>query len=106
MPRPEDSYDDWFAAGMAVFWRSTDPADFPPLDNRAAQRAWLGGFGAAWAECPQNSDEPWCDEEVDIALTMALDGREGLLECRELNGFPFRSFLCALCVSEVNPYFL
>lgn len=79
MPRPGDSTDDWFAAGMAVFWRSTEPADFPPIDDRDAQRAWLGGFGAAWAECPDATDG-WCDEDLDVALTLALKGRERLLQ--------------------------
>jgi hypothetical protein len=39
---------DWFGAGAAVFQGSTDPGDFPALDDQEAQRRWLGGFGAAW----------------------------------------------------------
>lgn len=69
----------WLAAGIAVFHGSTDPADFPPLDDAAAQRHWLGGFGAAWAECPRGAD-CWCAQPLKVALMRALVGREALLE--------------------------
>ena len=74
---PEDC-DRWLAAGIAVFHGSSDPADFPPLHDAAAQRLWLGGFGVAWAECPAGSDG-WCAQPVDVALMLALEGREALL---------------------------
>ena len=35
---------DWFE-GLAE-----DPASFPPLNDRQAQRAWLAGFLASWSE--------------------------------------------------------
>ncbi|WP_295880529.1 histidine kinase [uncultured Thiohalocapsa sp.] len=68
----------WSAAGIAVFHGSTDPTDFPPLDDGAAQHHWLGGFGAAWAECPAGA-EGWCAQPLDVALMLALSGREQLL---------------------------
>ena len=42
-----------------------------------AQQAWLTGFVAAWAECPEGADH-WCGEPVDVALMLALEGREVL----------------------------
>ena len=76
------SYDEdeerWFAAGMAVFHGSTDPADFPPLNDNSAQRFWLAGFGIAWAECPDGADG-WCAQPPDVALMLALEGRKALL---------------------------
>jgi hypothetical protein len=74
-----DTLDTWFAAGIAVFQGSTDPADFPPLDDADAQRIWLGGFAAAWAECPPGAGG-LCDEEVDVALALVLAGRDTLCE--------------------------
>ena len=76
--------DRWLAAGIAVFHGSTDAADFPPLDDATAQRHWLGGFGAAWAECPEDATG-WCARPLDVALMQALHGREALLEllCRD-----------------------
>jgi transcriptional regulator with XRE-family HTH domain len=68
----------WFAAGIAVFHGSNDPADFPPLEDPDAQRQWLGGFGAAWAECPDEA-EGWCAHPLDVALMLALSGRGELL---------------------------
>ncbi|WP_295407301.1 hypothetical protein [uncultured Thiocystis sp.] len=41
---------EWFNAGSAVFEGVTeDPASFPPLNDRQAQRSWLAGF---LASCP------------------------------------------------------
>jgi hypothetical protein len=41
---------DWFDVGWKAFKKSRQGAvSFPPLGDREAQRAWLGGFGAAWA---------------------------------------------------------
>ena len=71
--------DRWFAAGIAVFHGSKDVADFPPLDDADAQRDWLGGFSAAWAECPEGAGG-WCADSVDVALMLALEGRGELLE--------------------------
>jgi hypothetical protein len=68
----------WFGAGIAVFHGSTAPADFPPPDDAAAQRHWLGGFTAAWTECPDGSDG-WCAQPLDVALMLALTGRGELL---------------------------
>ncbi|MCG6940526.1 MAG: histidine kinase [Thiohalocapsa sp.] len=73
---PEADY--WLTAGIAVFHGSTAAADFPPLDAPQAQRYWLGGFGAAWAECPRDADG-WCAQPLDVALMLALVGRGELL---------------------------
>jgi hypothetical protein len=73
---PEDER--WLAAGIAVFHGSTDPDDFPPLDDETAQRHWLGGFSAAWTECPAEATG-WCAQPLDVALMLALAGREALL---------------------------
>jgi hypothetical protein len=43
-----------------------------PLNDMEAQRAWLGGFGAAWACGPD-------ERSVDEALARALAGRAELL---------------------------
>ena len=77
MTEPTDPNDLWIAAGIAVFQGSTDPADLPPLDDPAAQRAWLGGFAAAWAECPEGAGG-LCDLEPDEALSVALRGHPHL----------------------------
>ncbi|MCG6943544.1 MAG: histidine kinase [Thiohalocapsa sp.] len=69
---------DWLTAGIAVFHGSTAAADFPPLDDPQAQRYGLGGFGAAWAECPRDADG-WCAQPLDVALMLALVGRGELL---------------------------
>ena len=45
---------DWFAIGERVCREGLRDADsFPPLNDMEAQRAWLGGFGAAWACRPR-----------------------------------------------------
>jgi hypothetical protein len=83
---PEEC-DRWLAAGIAVFHGSTAPRDFPPLDDTAAQRHWLGGFGAAWAECPVEATG-WCARPVDVALMLALEAREQLLVQLCAHGLP------------------
>jgi hypothetical protein len=56
----------WFGAGWAVFKGGTkDPDFYPPLNDMEAQREWLGGFGAAFAETP--------DEEAIEALLVYGD---------------------------------
>jgi hypothetical protein len=65
---------DWFAIGWDVCKNGLrDAASFPPLNDMEAQRAWLGGFGAAWATGPEEAGS------VDEALARALEGREELL---------------------------
>ena len=73
-----DHIDRWLTAGIAVFHGSTDPSDLPPVDDPAAQRAWLGGFAAAWAECPEGAGG-LCELEPDEALVVALRGQPELL---------------------------
>jgi hypothetical protein len=46
---------DGFAAGWAVFHGERAAEYFPPLNDMEAQRCWLGGFGAAWAEHPDRA---------------------------------------------------
>jgi hypothetical protein len=59
----------WFGAAWAVFKGGTKDSDFyPSLNDMEAQRQWLGGFGAAWSECP--------DEEA-IESILHGDGRGG-----------------------------
>jgi hypothetical protein len=51
MPMLHDTEWSWFEAGSGVLdGVFDDPACFPPLDDREAQRQWLGGFAGAWAE--------------------------------------------------------
>ena len=65
---------DWIDAGWAVYKEGArDPEYFPPLGDRDAQRAWLGGVGAAWASDLDNT------ESVVDALTRMLEGRGELL---------------------------
>ena len=65
---------DWFEIGWEAFKEECWDADsFPPLDDMEAQRAWLGGFGAAWAAGPDEAGS------VDEALARALEGRAALL---------------------------
>jgi hypothetical protein len=48
---------DWFALGSAVFeGRAAGPDDYPPLNDRQAQRGWLAGFGASWIEAAERHD--------------------------------------------------
>jgi hypothetical protein len=79
MPEPTATdLDRWLSAGIAVFHGSTNPADFPPLDDAIAQCHVLGGFAAAWAECPAGNDG-WCAHPLDVALMLALAERGELL---------------------------
>jgi hypothetical protein len=63
----------WFEAGWSVGQDGVDEGRFPPLNDMEAQRSWLGGFGAAWVECPD------AGELVDEVLVWALVGRAELL---------------------------
>ncbi len=68
---------DWFEVGRTVFKEDVrDPDSFPPLHDMEAQRQWLGGFGAAWAEAPNDDGS---GESVNEALVRALEGKEDLL---------------------------
>jgi hypothetical protein len=77
----------WFGAGWAVFKGGTkDPDFYPPLNDMEAQRWWLGGFGAAWSEYPDDEamdsilySDGMGGESVDEALARALEGRGELL---------------------------
>lgn len=77
----------WFDVGYAAFRDGpSGPQCFPPLDDPEAQRHWLGGFGAAWVECPDEAtlnairDGDWLGgESVEEALVRVLEGREELL---------------------------
>ena len=64
----------WIDAGWAVYKEGVrDSRFFPPLGDRETQRAWLGGFGAAWA-----SDLDSKESVVD-ALARVLEGRGELM---------------------------
>jgi hypothetical protein len=84
---PETNDVNWFSAGWAVYIGAARGAtDFPPMNDMEAQRWWLGGFGAAWAEDIDDrglravlNDEGIVSESVDEALARALAGREALL---------------------------
>ncbi len=68
---------DWFEAGWTAFKEDRrDPDVLPPLHDMEAQRQWLGGFGAAWAEAP-DADEN--GESVGEALARVLVGKAELL---------------------------
>jgi hypothetical protein len=69
---------DWFDAGWAVGMAGVGAGAYlPPLDDTLAQRWWLGGFGAAWA------DADTVETSIDVALARALGGqRELLLQLR------------------------
>jgi hypothetical protein len=84
----------WFGAGWAVFKGGTDDDDYyPPLNDMEAQREWLGGFGAAWVECPDveamdsilNGDGTG-GESLDQVLADALEGRPDLLRQLRAHG--------------------
>lgn len=94
MSDDESDGDFWFGQGWAVFkGELRDDKHFPPLNDMEAQRWWLGGFGAAWAECP---DEAAIDsilygdgmggESVDAALLRAMQGRAELLRQLRAHG--------------------
>lgn len=84
----------WFGAGWAVFKGGTDDDDFyPPLNDMEAQREWLGGFGAAWVECPDDDaiksilhGDGMGGQSVDEALAQALEGRPELLRQLRAHG--------------------
>ncbi|MFZ1538172.1 MAG: histidine kinase [Chromatiaceae bacterium] len=77
----------WFDVGYAVFRDGpAGPHCFPPLDDSEAQRHWLGVFGAAWVECPDEKtleairNGNWLGgESVEEALVRVLAGRDDLL---------------------------
>jgi hypothetical protein len=78
---------DWFGAGEIVFKEgSLDETHFPGLDDQDAQLKWLAGFGAAWAECPEDEAVPSATngdgmggESVEEALVRTLEARPELL---------------------------
>ena len=81
---------EWFEAGSAVFEATTaDPASFPPLNDRQAQRAWLAGFLASWSEWLDRQGLPLSDEQeaatLDDRLTRTLRDRPELL--RQLRSY-------------------
>ena len=64
----------WFEAGSITYLEGRGDASLlPPSYDMEAQRWWLEGFGAAWAEALKDG------ESVDDALVRALEGREELL---------------------------
>ena len=85
--------DDWFEHGWSVYkGELQDDKYFPPLNDMKAQRWWLAGFGAAWAESPEDeaidsilSDDGMGGESVDAALLRAMQGRADLL--RQLRAY-------------------
>jgi hypothetical protein len=82
-PRPERQpdfdrwFDRWYHAGSTVFKGEGGEAEFPPLHQMETQRAWLCGFGAAWAEAGEAERE---SEPVEVALANALTDRPTLLQ--------------------------
>jgi hypothetical protein len=83
----ETSDVDWFCKGWTVYKGSVrDAAYFAPLNDMEAQRWWLGGFGAAWAEDLDDDvvesvlqGDGMDGESVEEPLARALVGREDLL---------------------------
>ena len=77
----------WLDAGEAVFnGCGRDDSFFPPLNDRDAMRQWLGGFGAAWAACPEEAvvassrnGDGMGGESVEEALVRTLETRPELL---------------------------
>lgn len=79
--------DRWFGAGWAVYKGSTGEDCLPPLNDIEAQRAWLGGFGAAWVEYPDAeaaasilSGDGMGGESLHEALVSALNDHTELLQ--------------------------
>lgn len=72
----------WFDRGSAMFdGILDDPDGFPPLNDRESQRAWLAGFGGAWAELPEDperADDPRNTPLLDV-LSHRLADRPELL---------------------------
>ncbi|MCP4993508.1 MAG: hypothetical protein GY934_06955 [Gammaproteobacteria bacterium] len=77
----------WFGAGWAVYKGDVKDIDFfPPLGDIQAQREWLGGFGAAWAEYPDEvamksilDGDGMGGESVRATLAKTLEGKTELL---------------------------
>jgi hypothetical protein len=66
----------WFVVGeraQTVGVVGKGAGGLPPVNDIEAQRAWLGGFGAAWVADPRDG------ESVEEALAQVLDGRAELL---------------------------
>jgi hypothetical protein len=77
----------WFDVGYAAVRDGpTGPHCFPPLDDPEAQRHWLGGFGTAWVDRPDDATHnairngDWQGgESFEEALVRVLEGWEDLL---------------------------
>jgi hypothetical protein len=89
----QDNEIDWFEAGYTVGKGGSDDALYPPMDDMEAQRAWLGGFGAGWAEGPDKkapasnlADDGDASDSVDQALTHAMRERADLLRQLRTHG--------------------
>ncbi len=98
--RAQDPDPDWFGAGWSAFHFPVPPDAYPPLDDRGAQRAWLAGFDAAWAECPEatqrervRSETGLCGRTVTAALEVVLFGRTELLRQLQLFALPISTAL-------------
>jgi hypothetical protein len=92
MPVKPKTTTDWFDLGAQAFASGGQiaPAQLPPLGEPEAQRWWLGGFGAAWADAgppatldhghgPERTAIPEPSPSILDALVLALDGRPALL---------------------------
>lgn len=79
---------DWFDAGYVVAKGDSDNPVYPPMNDMEAQRAWLGGFGAGWAEGPDEEalGSNLAGNSVDEALTQALRERADLLHQLRAHG--------------------
>ncbi len=65
---------DWFDVGMDAYRDDEHRQELlPPRSDMEAQRAWLAGFGAAWASGTEDL------ESVDGALVRVCEGRAELL---------------------------
>ena len=71
----------WFDAGWAVFQGSTTAGIYPPLYDLSAQRAWLGGFEAAWTTgaSRDSADPEPCRQAMRWGLVQALGPQPALL---------------------------
>jgi hypothetical protein len=69
---------DWFDVGEIAFKDGVrDDGCLPPLNDMEAQRGWLGGFGAAWAEGVD------VGKSVEEAFAQVCEGRgRGAVKCR------------------------
>ena len=77
---------DWFARGYSVMRdQERDPSHYPPLNDIEAQRQWLGGFGAGWAELPLEYQND--QATITNALDIALDGQQHLFQQLLSHGF-------------------